>query len=64
MSQGIRVASLDDIPLGQGIIIERALSSSVLSGTDDDIALLRDEDGSVWALNNTRAHEAAYLAGG
>lgn len=59
MSQGIRVTLLDDIKSGQGIIVERAITD-----TDDDIALLRDEDGSVWALNNTCTHEGAYLAEG
>jgi len=45
--------------IGAGIIVERAITD-----TDDDIALLRDEDGSVWALNNTCTHEGAYLAEG
>jgi 3-phenylpropionate/trans-cinnamate dioxygenase ferredoxin component len=59
MSDGIRVAALDDIPEGEGIAVDRALT-----GTDDDIALLRDEDGSVWALNDTCTHETASLADG
>ena len=59
MSTGIRVASLDDIPEGEGIEVSRDIT-----GTDDDIALLRDEDGSVWALNNTCTHEVASLAEG
>jgi 3-phenylpropionate/trans-cinnamate dioxygenase ferredoxin component len=59
MSNGIRVAALDDIPEGEGIAIDRAVT-----GTTDDIALLRDDDGSVWALNNTCTHAEASLAEG
>ncbi len=56
---GIRVAAVDDIPEGEGIEISRDVT-----GTDDDIALLRDEDGSVYALDNTCTHEVASLAEG
>ena len=59
MTTGIRVAALNDIPEGEGIEVSRDVT-----GTDDDIALLRDEDGSVWALNNTCTHEVASLAEG
>lgn len=59
MSDGIRVAALDDIPEGEGIAVGRSIT-----GTDDDIALLRDDDGSVWALDNTCTHEVASLADG
>jgi len=59
VSEGIRVAALDDIPEGEGIAI-----SSDVTGTDDDIAVLRDEDGSCWALNDTCTHETASLAEG
>ena len=59
MSNGIRVAALDDIPEGEGISIDRTVT-----GTDDDIALLRDDDGCVWALNNTCTHAEASLAEG
>lgn len=59
MSAGIRVAALDDIPEGEGIAVDKGVT-----GTDDDIALLRDEDGSVWALNDTCTHEIASLADG
>jgi 3-phenylpropionate/trans-cinnamate dioxygenase ferredoxin subunit len=59
MSNGIRVAALDDIPEGEGIAIDRAVT-----GTTDDIALLRDDDGSVWALNNTCTHAEASLTEG
>jgi 3-phenylpropionate/trans-cinnamate dioxygenase ferredoxin subunit len=56
---GIRVAALADIPEGEGIAIDQALT-----GTADDIALLRDTDGSVWALDDTCTHETASLAEG
>ena len=56
---GIRVAAVEDIPEGEGIEIPRAIT-----GTPDDIALLRDEDGAVYALNNTCTHEVASLAEG
>lgn len=59
MSDGIRVASLDDIPEAEGVTIDRSIT-----GTSDDIALLRDEDGKVWALDNTCTHEDASLAEG
>jgi 3-phenylpropionate/trans-cinnamate dioxygenase ferredoxin subunit len=56
---GIRVARLEDIPVGQGLAVDRSLT-----GTSDDVAILRDEDGSVWALDNTCTHEEASLAEG
>lgn len=56
---GIRVATLDDIPVGEGIAIDKSVT-----GTDDDVALLRDDDGSVYALNDTCSHETASLAEG
>lgn len=59
MSTGIRVATLDDIPEGEGVAIDRTIT-----GTVDDIALLRDEDGSVWALDDTCTHADASLAEG
>lgn len=59
MSTGIRVAALDDIPEGEGIAIDKSIV-----GTDDDIAVLRDDDGSVWALDNTCTHADASLAEG
>lgn len=59
MSTGIRVAALDDIPIGGGISVD-----SSVAGTEDDIALLRDSDGSVWALNDTCTHALAFLSEG
>lgn len=59
MSSGIRVASVDDIPEGEGIAI-----SAEVTGTEDDIAVFRDGDGTCWALNDTCTHETASLAEG
>lgn len=59
MDAGLRVAALDDIPEGEGVAI-----SKDITGTTDDIALLRDEDGTVYALNDTCTHEVASLADG
>ena len=59
MSAGIRVASLHDIPQGEGIAIDKSVT-----GTADNIALLRDDGGAVWALDDTCTHEEASLAEG
>ncbi len=59
MSTGIRVASLDDLDVEEGLQI-----SSEVTGTEDDIALLRDTDGTVYALNDTCTHAVASLADG
>lgn len=59
MTSGIRVASLDDIPEGEGVAIDKSIT-----GTADNIALLRDDDGSVWALDDTCTHAEASLAEG
>ncbi len=59
MSDGIRVAAVDDIPAGEGISIDKAVT-----GTADNIALLRDDDGGIWALDDTCTHEEASLADG
>lgn len=59
MSEGIKVANLDDIPEGEGIAIDKTIT-----GTADNIALLRDDDGSVWALDDTCTHADASLAEG
>jgi 3-phenylpropionate/trans-cinnamate dioxygenase ferredoxin component len=59
MSEGIRVAAVADIAEGEGIVIARSIT-----GTDDDVALLRDDNGSVWALDNTCPHAEASLAEG
>ncbi|MFJ4632827.1 non-heme iron oxygenase ferredoxin subunit [Streptomyces sp. NPDC088847] len=59
MSNGMRVADLADIPQGEGIVVDK-----VITGTADNIALLRDTDDSVYALDDTCTHETASLAAG
>jgi 3-phenylpropionate/trans-cinnamate dioxygenase ferredoxin component len=59
MSDGIRVAALADIPPGEGVAVDKSVT-----GTADGIAILHDEDGSVWALDDTCTHENASLAEG
>ena len=59
MRNGIRVADLDDIPQGEGIAIDKAIT-----GTEDNIALLRDTGDTVYALNDTCTHEDTSLADG
>lgn len=59
MSSGIPVAALDDVPVGEGLKVPKSVT-----GTDDNIAILRDEDGTVWALNDTCTHELASLSEG
>ncbi|MEV0342549.1 Rieske 2Fe-2S domain-containing protein [Nocardia sp. NPDC050713] len=59
MSTGIRVAALADIDVGTGIAVGKSVT-----GTADDIALLRDEHGAVWALDDTCSHADASLAEG
>ena len=52
MSNGIRLASLDDIPEGEGIAIDKSVT-----GTADNIALLRDDEG--YEVYATRSGEEA-----
>jgi 3-phenylpropionate/trans-cinnamate dioxygenase ferredoxin subunit len=59
VSDGIRVAAVDDIPSGEGIAIDKSVT-----GTADNIALLRDDEGGIWALDDTCTHEEASLADG
>ncbi|MFT4287937.1 Rieske (2Fe-2S) protein [Nocardioides sp.] len=55
----IRLAELADVPIGGGLRISREVT-----GTVDDIALLRDQDGVVHALDDTCTHALASLAKG
>lgn len=55
----IKVAAVADIVPGEGIAIDKSIT-----GTADDIALLRDEDGTIYALDDTCSHEDASLADG
>jgi 3-phenylpropionate/trans-cinnamate dioxygenase ferredoxin component len=59
VSDGIRVATTADIPEGEGLAI-----SKEITGTEDDIAILHDSDGTLWALNDTCTHAEASLAEG
>lgn len=59
MGEGIRVAAVDDIAEGDAVAVP-----SEVTGTSDDIAILRDEDGTFYALNDTCTHEEASLAEG
>jgi 3-phenylpropionate/trans-cinnamate dioxygenase ferredoxin subunit len=57
--QLVRVASLADLPPGGTILVQHHVL-----GTDDDIVLARDEDGTVHALDDTCTHFIASLAAG
>jgi len=59
VSEGVRLASIDAIAVGEGVKIDRSVA-----GTADDIALLRDDDGQVYALDDTCTHETASLSDG
>jgi 3-phenylpropionate/trans-cinnamate dioxygenase ferredoxin subunit len=58
MVEGIVVAGVDDIPEGEAIKIEAAVT-----GTVDDIAVFND-DGEFYALDDTCSHEKASLSDG
>ncbi len=55
---GILVAQIDDIPDGEAIKVEAAVT-----GTVDDIAIFND-DGEFFALDDTCSHEKASLSDG
>lgn len=59
MSQGIRVASVDDVEPGEAVVLD-----TDLTGTGEPISLFRDDDGSYYALDDTCSHEEASLAEG
>jgi len=59
ITHGVKVALVDDIDEGEGISVSRDVA-----GTDDDIAILRDDDGHFYALDDTCTHEDASLADG
>ncbi|KQR91141.1 MAG: bifunctional 3-phenylpropionate/cinnamic acid dioxygenase ferredoxin subunit [Microbacterium ginsengisoli] len=58
MAEGIVVADIDDVPEGEGIKIDAAVT-----GTVDDIAVFND-DGEFFALDDTCSHEKASLSEG
>jgi 3-phenylpropionate/trans-cinnamate dioxygenase ferredoxin subunit len=59
MSEGIRVAAVDDVEPGEAIVLP-----TELTGTPEPIALFRDDDGTYFALDDTCSHEEASLAEG
>ncbi|MCG5220913.1 bifunctional 3-phenylpropionate/cinnamic acid dioxygenase ferredoxin subunit [Streptosporangium sp. KLBMP 9127] len=59
MSPAIRVAPVEDIAEGEGLKVDRSVT-----GTADHIAVLRDDDGEFYALDDTCTHEEASLAEG
>lgn len=59
MPEAIRLAAVDDLPVGEAMRIP-----STLTGTEDDIALCRDDDGTFHALDDTCSHEEASLSEG
>lgn len=58
-AQPVKVAEIDDVEPGSTMLIEAAVA-----GTEDDIALIRDEDGTYYALDDTCSHEVASLSDG
>lgn len=59
MSDAVRVASVDDIEPGEAIVISRDVAN-----TQDDIALIKTDEGEIYALDNTCSHALASLAEG
>ena len=59
MSEGIRVAAVDDVEPGEALVL-----ATDLTGTADPISLFRDDDGTYYALDDTCSHEDASLAEG
>lgn len=59
MTEWINVAEVDDVDEGEGMVVSRDRT-----GTSDDIAVLRDDDGTFYALDDTCTHEDASLADG
>lgn len=59
MSDGIRVAAVDDVEPGEALVLPTDLTATL-----DPISLFRDEDGTFYALDDTCSHEDASLADG
>ena len=59
MSDGIRVAAVDDVEPGGALALP-----TDLTGTSEPISLFRDDDGTYYALDDTCSHEDASLAEG
>ncbi|MVA75059.1 bifunctional 3-phenylpropionate/cinnamic acid dioxygenase ferredoxin subunit [Auraticoccus sp. F435] len=59
MSEGMKVATVSDLEAGEAVVVE-----AKVTGTEDDIALFRDDDGTFYALDDTCSHQEASLADG
>ena len=59
MSEGIRVAGVDEIEEGEAVTVD-----AETAGTADDIAVFHSDNGNFYALNDTCTHEEASLAEG
>ena len=59
MSEGIRVADVDEISEGEALVVD-----AERAGTADDIAVFHSDNGRFYALNDTCTHEEASLAEG
>ena len=59
MPDPILLAAVDDLAPGDALRV-----SSDVTGTTDDVALFRDDDGSFHALDDTCSHEEASLSDG
>src|SRR3954470_10821930 len=59
MSDGIRVAAVEDVEPGEALVLDTAVTA-----TDEPISLFRDDDGTYYALDDTCSHEDASLADG
>ncbi|MDO5727168.1 MAG: bifunctional 3-phenylpropionate/cinnamic acid dioxygenase ferredoxin subunit [Bowdeniella nasicola] len=59
MTDGIKVASIDDVEEGEAIVIEPDVV-----GQDDGIALFHSDNGAWYALDDTCTHADASLADG
>lgn len=59
MSEGIRVAAVDDVEPGEALVL-----ATDVTGTSEPISLFRDDDGTYYALDDTCSHEDASLADG
>lgn len=55
----LRVASLGDLPPGGSLLVPQGVT-----GLDDDVALLRELDGTVHAIDDTCTHWLVSLARG
>lgn len=59
MSEGIRVAAVDDVEPGEALLLATELTAS-----SEPISLFRDDDGTYYALDDTCSHEEASLSEG